>query len=317
VVAKQSLDAGCRGAAPIMESLLCGLGLGSDEPTADERQQASSSSWTALSSYITGPTANESPPVSRGYDWPEPPPSSPPRQGPWPIEARAPSPAAAAWAADDLPARSAPAPAPASPTTAPRTFLVAATVRSPSDPRGRGTPIRRRPPSPVVNVRSAERRFLDEFLVMLADGFKMRKHGRRGGPKDRLVRLDGDMIVWTAVRPSFRLSERGGISVADITEVRRTFAGRPRPSNVAEDRCLSLISKDRSVDLELPDNEVRELCHDGFSLLVKFGPPVTTSPSKAASTSTPSSRGVDPLGRPRTPPRIRPERIPSIDHDME
>jgi len=62
---------------------------------------------------------------------------------------------------------------------APRTFLVAATVRSPSDPRGRGTPARRRPPSPVVNVRSAERRFLDEFLVMLADGFKMRKHGRR------------------------------------------------------------------------------------------------------------------------------------------
>ena len=43
-------------------------------------------------------------------DWPEPPPSSPPRQGPWPIEARAPSPAAAAWAADDLPARSAPRP---------------------------------------------------------------------------------------------------------------------------------------------------------------------------------------------------------------
>ena len=177
--------------------------------------------------------------------------------------------------------------------------------------------MRRRPPSPVVNVRSAERRFLDEFLVMLADGFKMRKHGRRGGPKDRLVRLDGDMIVWTAVRPSFRLSERGGVAVADITEVRRTFAGRPRPANVAEDRCLSLISKDRSVDLELPDNEVRELCHDGFSLLVKFGPPVTTSPSKAASTSTPSSRGVDPLGRPRTPPRKRPERIPSIDHDME
>ena len=170
-----------------MESLLCGLGLGStDEPTDDERQQASSS-WTALS-YITGTTSDEpaSPSISRGYDWPEPSPSSPPRQSPWPIEARAPSPAAA-WAADDLPARSAPAPAasgttaspPSSPTTAPRTFLVAATVRSPSDPRGRGTPMRRRPPSPVVNVRSAERRFLDEFLVMLAEGFKMRKHGRR------------------------------------------------------------------------------------------------------------------------------------------
>ena len=180
--------------------------------------------------------------------------------------------------------------------------------------------MRRRPPSPVVNVRSAERRFLDEFLVMLADGFKMRKHGRRGGPKDRLVRLDGDMIVWTAVRPSFRLSERGGVSVADITEVRRTFAGRPRPANVAEDRCLSLISKARAVDLELPDNEVRELCHDGFSLLVKFGAPVTSSPAAAATsgpTPTPSSRRVDPLGRPRTPPRKRPERIPSIDHDME
>jgi hypothetical protein len=319
VVAKQSFDAGCRGAAPIMESLLCGLGLGSDEPTADERQQASS--WTALSSYITGPTSDE-PSISRGYDWPEPPPSSPPRQSPWPIEARAPSPAAAAWAPDNLPARSSAAPAvsgttasPPSSPTAPRTFLVAATVRSPSDPRGRGTPARRRPPSPVVNVRSAERRFLDEFLVMLADGFKMRKHGRRGGPKDRLVRLDGDMIVWTAVRPSFRLSERGGVSVADVTEVRRTFAGRPRPANVAEDRCLSLITAARSVDLELPDNEVRELCHDGFSLLMKFGPPVTTSPSKAASTSTPSSRGVDPLGRPRTPPRV--QRIPSIDHDME
>ena len=178
----------------------------------------------------------------------------------------------------------------------------------------------RRSPSPVVNVRSAERRFLDEFLVMLADGFKMRKHGRRGGPKDRLVRLDGDMIVWTAVRPSFRLSERGGVAVADVTEVRRTFAGRPRPANVVEDRCLSLITAARAVDLELPDGEVRELCHDGFSLLVKFGAPVTSSPGAAATsgpTPTPSSRGVDPLGRPRTPPRKRPERIPSIDHDME
>ena len=99
--------------------------------------------------------------------------------------------------------------------------------------------------------------------------------------------------------------------MADVTEVRRTFAGRPRPTNVAEDRCLSLISKARAVDLELSDNEVRELCHDGFSLLVKFGAPVTTKPS------TPSSRGVDPLGQPRTPPRHRPERIPPIDHDME
>ena len=335
-----------------MESLLCGLGLGSvDEPTDDERQQ-SSSSWTALA-YLTGTTSDEpaSSSISRGYDWPEPPPSSPPRQSPWPIEARAPSPAAATWAPDNLPARSSAAPAvsgttaaslPSSPTTAPRTFLVAATVRSPSDPRGRGTPARpRRPPSPVVNVRSAERRFLDEFLVMLADGFKMRKHGRRGGPKDRLVRLDGDMIVWTAVRPSFRLSERGGVAVADVTEVRRTFAGRPRPSSVSEDRCLSLITAARSVDLELSDAEVRELCHDGFSLLVKFGPPVTSSPAAAATsgptgagpTPTPSSRrglgtnvtvaptgsrpAVDPLGRPRTPPRHRPERIPSIDHDME
>ena len=131
------------------------------------------------------------------------------------------------------------------------------------------------------------------------------------------MRLDGDMIVWTAVRPSFRLSERGGVAVADVTEVRRTFAGRPRPANVAEDRCLSLITAARAVDLELPDGEVRELCHDGFSLLVKFGAPVTTSASNAASTSTPLSRGVDPLGRPRTPPRKRPERIPSIDHDME
>ena len=310
-----------------MESLLCGLGLGSvDEPTDDGRQQTSS--WTALS-YITGTTSDEptSPSISRGYDWPEPPPSSPPRQSPWPIEARAPSPAAAAWAPDNLPARSSPTPVPSgttasppsSPTTAPRTFLVAATVRSPSDPRGRGTPaLPRRPPSPVVNVRSAERRFLDEFLVMLADGFKMRKHGRRGGPKDRLVRLDGDMIVWTAVRPSFRLSERGGVAVADVTEVRRTFAGRPRPAKVAEDRCLSLITAARAVDLELPDGEVRELCHDGFSLLVKFGPPVTSSLAAAATsgpTPTPSNRGVDPLGRPRTPPR--PQRIPSIDHDME
>ena len=205
--------------------------------------------------------------------------------------------------------------------------------------------MRRRPPSPVVNVRSAERRFLDEFLVMLADGFKMRKHGRRGGPKDRLVRLDGDMIVWTrwkskfrrvdlhaidatllghegvdGVRPSFGCPSAGGIPVADVTEVRRTFAGRPRPSNVAEDRCLSLISKARAVDLELPDNEVRELCHDGFSLLVKFGAPVTSSPLAAAATSTQPhaiEQGVDPLGRPRTPPRHRPERIPSIDHDME
>ena len=133
------------------------------------------------------------------------------------------------------------------------------------------------------------------------------------------MRLDGDMIVWTAVRPSFRLSERGGVAVADVTEVRRTFAGRPRPENVAEDRCLSLITAARSVDLELPDDEVRELCHDGFSLLVKFGAPVTSSPGAAATsgpTPTPSSRGVDPLGRPRTPPQIR-ERIPSIDHDME
>lgn len=134
---------------------------------------------------------------------------------------------------------------------------------------------------------------MDEFLVMLADGFKMRKYGRRGSPKERLVRLDGDMIVWNATRPSFRFSERGGVAVADITDVRRSFAQR-KPSHVPAGRCLSLTTTHRSVDLELPDNEAREFCHDGFSLLVKFGAP-------------PSN--VDPPGRPRA--------IPLVDHAME
>jgi len=256
-------------------ALLCGNSA-VDEPSEDDQQQASSSTNDQLSSalgYITGTSDEPASPFSpRNNDWPE----AMPRASPWPLEA-------SPWAADDEDecgvCRS-----------PPRRTVVAATARSPSDPRSP----RRGPPSPVEpNVRSAERRFLDEFLVMLADGFKMRKYGRRGSPKERLVRLDGDMIVWNATRPSFRFSERGGVAVADITDVRRSFAQR-KPSHVPAGRCLSLTTTHRSVDLELPDNEAREFCHDGFSLLVKFGAP-------------PSN--VDPPGRPRA--------IPPVDHAME
>jgi hypothetical protein len=64
-------------------------------------------------------------------------------------------------------------------------------------------------------------------------------------------------------------SKAAGISVAEIVDVRRgAFTGRPRPPGVDPDRCLSLVTTHRAVNLELPDNEVRELCVDGFGLLM-------------------------------------------------
>ena len=98
---------------------------------------------------------------------------------------------------------------------------------------------------------------------MLGDGFAVKKHGRLGGPKERLVRLEGDAIVWDSARSG------RGVAVADIVDVRRAFSGRPRPPGVEADRCLSLVTRHRAVNLELPDNEVRELCVDGFGLLMR------------------------------------------------
>ena len=138
-------------------------------------------------------------------------------------------------------------------------------------------------------VATFESQFLGEFVLMLKQGFVVKKHGRLGAPKDRLVRLQGDDIVWTSTKSSFRRSfdrspsgmrpgaespvspgsKAAGISVAEIVDVRRgTFTGRPRPPGVDPDRCLSLVTTHRAVNLELPDNEVRELCVDGFGLLM-------------------------------------------------
>lgn len=140
-----------------------------------------------------------------------------------------------------------------------------------------------------AGVAKFESQFLGEFVLMLKQGFVVKKHGRLGAPKDRLVRLQGDDIVWTSTKSSFRRSfdrspsgmrpgaetptspgaKSAGISVAEIVDVRRgTFTGRPRPPGVDPDRCLSLVTTHRAVNLELPDNEVRELCVDGFGLLM-------------------------------------------------
>ena len=49
---------------------------------------------------------------------------------------------------------------------------------------------------------------------------------------------------------------------------RGVFDGRAIPPGTSPETCVSLISTQRSVNLEFPDEEVRELCADGFTLLM-------------------------------------------------
>jgi hypothetical protein len=60
-----------------------------------------------------------------------------------------------------------------------------------------------------------------------------------------------------------------GIAVADVIEVRRGGQfGVGRAAQNDASRSISLVTAQRSVDLELSDTETRELCADGFALLI-------------------------------------------------
>ncbi|KAJ1454749.1 hypothetical protein M885DRAFT_521358 [Pelagophyceae sp. CCMP2097] len=143
-----------------------------------------------------------------------------------------------------------------------------------------------------LKLEACENMFLDEFLIMLKKGFFVKKHGRHGGrPHDRLVWLSDDesQILWDSAKSQLRRSisstasasrrsapanmrsgaALAGIAVADVIEVRRGghFGGARAVQN-NEVRSISLITAQRSVDLELADPETRELCADGFALLI-------------------------------------------------
>ena len=119
----------------------------------------------------------------------------------------------------------------------------------------------------------SERLFLGEFVAMLQRGFNVTKHGRRGLAQARTLVLSGDeaSISWGSRKSSARqaVGESSTLEVVDLCEVKRgAFAGKSMSPTKAR-CCFSLIAKQRTVNLETIDPEIRELAADGFNLLIK------------------------------------------------
>ena len=119
----------------------------------------------------------------------------------------------------------------------------------------------------------SERMFLGEFVSMLQRGFNVTKHGRHGLAQARTLVLSRDeaIISWGSRKSSARqaVGESSTLEVVDLCEVKRgAFAGKAMAPSKAR-CCFSLIAKQRTVNLETIDPEIRELAADGFNLLIK------------------------------------------------
>lgn len=124
---------------------------------------------------------------------------------------------------------------------------------------------------------SRDREIIDRRLAfkrLLQDGRQFRKYGRRGLPHSRLVFLtpDARTLVWCA--SGSRNLEKDGIAVADITDV---IEGPNTPifkKNAGwfknADCCFSVVSAQRSLDLEAATTEERDEWVKAFLCLRKY-----------------------------------------------
>jgi hypothetical protein len=119
-----------------------------------------------------------------------------------------------------------------------------------------------------VRLLESERVFLKEFKLMMVDGFRVQKHGRRGKPHFRTIRLSPDTgcLYWGSQKAN---SKSEFILIEDIREVRRGAFDGVLMTKERSDRCFSLITDKRRLDFETADPDTRSLISDGFMLLLK------------------------------------------------
>lgn len=129
---------------------------------------------------------------------------------------------------------------------------------------------------------------LDQFKEMLLAGFEVRKHSRRGKSKPLWIWCNEnfDELLWnsnkgkhlTLTHKSFQtspsLNKTTNIyhfnlkSVTVVVAGNGSFKQKRRSVKENQDRCLSLVSKKRSLDLECPSHEMREAMIMGFNDLL-------------------------------------------------
>jgi hypothetical protein len=111
----------------------------------------------------------------------------------------------------------------------------------------------------------------DEFRDIFLKGTVFLKHGRRGRPHERLVCIseDGRSVSWQPVDKSAKkkmlLSNVVGVHLGASTRVFRRTVDIHDKDKV----CISLIGKKRTLDLEAPSEQVRDIWYEHFVLIVQ------------------------------------------------
>lgn len=117
---------------------------------------------------------------------------------------------------------------------------------------------------------------MERFRNMLLDGFDVLKHGRRGSPHTRTVFADVEFkrIFWQKPAKDKRSKKARldqSILLADVVQVVRGMKTDvlKRSGDVAKyERYLSLVSDDRTLDLELATEADSEFLRRGFERLL-------------------------------------------------
>eukprot|EP00762_Andalucia_godoyi_P002222 ANDGO_07584.mRNA.1 Ankyrin repeat len=112
----------------------------------------------------------------------------------------------------------------------------------------------------------------DEYRNMFINGTDFIKHGRRGKPHPRHICIseDGKKVQWkipqsTSGVREMSLSEVVGVHKGASTAVFKRQADIDRKNKL----CLSLIGKKRTLDLEAPSENIRDLWCEHFALIVQ------------------------------------------------
>lgn len=120
-----------------------------------------------------------------------------------------------------------------------------------------------------------------EFRSMLRQGIEVRKHGRNGRAKKLVVWCDDDFsgLYWHSSKGS--KITRGGLSSPsldthsniyhfDLKKVHAVIVGSSMFRTSCEgDACFSLVTQERSLDVEMPSSDLRNAMVRGFEELLR------------------------------------------------
>lgn len=124
-----------------------------------------------------------------------------------------------------------------------------------------------------------EERFLEDFRTRLQEGIFVRHHDAFGKSHPRLLCLSrGDIALVSSKlkvgspctqNPASPVYEGEHIKLNQIVDLRvGEFGDIPMPSSVRPQHCVCLITEHGAINLELADNEGRDICADGLRLLI-------------------------------------------------